>query len=266
VDIVTRLAWKKGDKDLKEFFRLAVYLADPYYLRENYDPTEQFKNPELRKAFNVIRGLRWIAHDTTMFNDFREYIWSLLFDSIFVATLPSEESHQHERALLYSSVLCSRLQHWGKEWPPEEWKSILASTQAPAEIIPIKIASPSSQENNGNMQEHSTRANENQAGKPSSQIINIVGASAFLLFGTAMIMALWWAMSLFGITFQQSLVTFILITFFAIIVFALLGLVTGPSALNAITKMFSTLFSREIRSSDKEAFPSGDTNNDKFEG
>lgn len=265
VDIVTRLAWKKDDKDLKEFFRLAVYLAEPYYLRKNYDPAEQFKNPELRKAFNVIRGLRQLAYDTTIFNDFREYIWSLLFDSVFVAALPTEENYQNERALLYGSVLCNCLQHWGEAWPPEEWKSILASTQAPAEIIPVKIALPTSKENNANLQEPSLQVAESQTKKLSPQIINIIGTSAFFAVGMILIMALLWVMSLLHSTWQQILAVVIFIILFAIIAFALLGLVKGPDALNAIMKMFSGLFNKEMKSSDKNPHP-GDAGNDKSEG
>lgn len=124
VDILTRLAWKTDDIDIKDFFRLITHLADQHCPGEDFNPTTQLKNHELRKAFHVITGLRSLAREATNFSDFREYIWGLLFDSVFVATHTAEEDPQHERSLLYGSVLCSRLQHWEEPWPPAEWMSI----------------------------------------------------------------------------------------------------------------------------------------------
>jgi CheY-like chemotaxis protein len=127
VDILTRLAWKTDDIDINEFFYLLTCLADLHYSEENPDAVNQLENHELRKAFLVVAGLRSLAREVTKFGDFREYIWSLLFDSVFVATHTAEEDPQHERSLLYCSVLCSRLQEWGKAWPPQSWASTLTS-------------------------------------------------------------------------------------------------------------------------------------------
>jgi CheY-like chemotaxis protein len=266
IDIVTRLAWKKDHKELKEPFLLITHLVDPHYPGEDSEPADLLNDPELRKAFNVISGLRQIAQDTTRFDDFREYIWSLLFDAVFVVTHTPEGDPQHERALLYGSVLCSRLQQWGKVWPPEEWKPFLAGVQGPVEIIPAKIASTSLQENSENVQEPSRKITESAIKRLPLPIMNIVGASVFIVIGTVMIMALLRVMSLSDSTWQQILAVFVFLSLLTIIALALLGLVKGPTALDAIMKMFPTLFSREIRSSDKESLPSGDTNNDKFEG
>ena len=267
VDILTRLAWKKNEKDLREFFYLLTCLADPHYFKETPDPIG-LSNKEFRKAFNVVKGLRSLAKDIAKFKDVREYTWSLLLDLVFVATYNGGEALQRERSLLYASVLCSCLQHWGSEWPPEEWKPTLAGVQTSAEIIPSGVSvADDLPAKSDSMQEIPARiTGKNEAQRLPSELTTIIGAGAFLVLETIMIVALWWAMNLFGITFLQALATFILLSLFAIIVFTLLGLVKGSDALKTIVKMFSILFNRGMRSPDKELPPPGETNNDKLEG
>lgn len=107
---------------------------------------------------------------------------------------------------------------------------------------------------------------ENQAEKPSPQMINIIGGGIFLILAITGVVILWWAMSLFGITLNNALITFILITLFAIIIFTLLGLVTGQAALNALMKMFSTLFNKGMKSTDKMSPHHRNVDNDETEG
>lgn len=122
VDILTRLAWEKDTKDLGEFFSLLVSLTDPHHFKEARYPIDGFMKKEFRKAFNVVLGIRSLAKDLTKFGDAREYIWSLLFDAVFVSAYNGEQSPQHDRSLLYASLLCTCLQNWGHKWPPVEWQ------------------------------------------------------------------------------------------------------------------------------------------------
>jgi len=122
VDIVTRLLLT--EVDLLLFHELAVVLAGPSEPIASFRPDEKLlANPEIRKALDVIAGLRSLAYELTHYSDSREYLWGLLLDALFVATEVSEES-QRERALLLGAVLCNRLWHWGEEWPRVEWEEI----------------------------------------------------------------------------------------------------------------------------------------------
>jgi hypothetical protein len=111
-------------------YELALVLVEPS------EPTAPFRqtkkllaNPETLKALNVIAGLRRLAYEMTRYPDSREYLWGLLLDALFVATLVSEKL-QRERALLLGAVLCGRLRYWGEEWPPQDWPPVGLSPNA----------------------------------------------------------------------------------------------------------------------------------------
>lgn len=124
VDIVTRLVSLPGARDsLLPFCELVTILAAPLEPSAPFRPTPRLlADPETRKALGVTAELRRLAHDVTRYTDAREYVWGLLLDALFVSTLVSEGSPQRERALLLASVLCARLQSWGNQWPPEDWR------------------------------------------------------------------------------------------------------------------------------------------------
>ncbi|MEJ2554812.1 MAG: phosphotransferase [Anaerolineae bacterium] len=121
VDIVTRLVSFPGH-DLSRLYELAVVLAKPSEPVASIRGTSGLlAEPETRKALGVVAGLRRLAYEVTHYQDSREYLWGLLLDTLFVAALAAEGAPQRERALLFGSVLCERLRHWGGEWPPEDW-------------------------------------------------------------------------------------------------------------------------------------------------
>lgn len=137
VDIATRFVPFPRD-DLSQFYKLAVVLAEPIEPTASLRPTAQLlADSESRKALDVIGGLRRLAYEVTRYSDFREYVWGLLFDALFVASLVSEESSQRDLALLLGSVLCGRLYHWGKEWPPKDWPPITWGRES-LQILDIK--------------------------------------------------------------------------------------------------------------------------------
>jgi DNA-binding NarL/FixJ family response regulator len=112
IDIITRLA-SLPENDLSRFHKLALVLTEPSAPQVPFQPRGNLQlDSETNKALDVIGGLRKIAYETTHHADFREYYWGLLFDAIFVACLASSETAQRDRTLLFSSVLCDRLQHW----------------------------------------------------------------------------------------------------------------------------------------------------------
>ena len=189
--------------------------------------TKLLKGPELRKAFNVIRGLRQIAQNITKFNDFREYVWSLLFDAVFVATHTEEGEPQHERALLYGSVLCSRLQHWGEAWPPEEWKPVLAGIQSGG-VTPAKTASSSPGENSN---PDSVQVAENNGTVRYAVVSQLPGAeSGFLASGS----------------FPDPMVDFVLVTALPEERDALLGKLPGHRQLRPTEDDIRTYFQADL--------------------
>ncbi len=110
VDIVTRLI-SVPENDLSRFYEVAVILTEPAELTASLQPTPLVaQDPEITKALGVINGLRCLACETTGCLDTREYLWGLLLDALFVASLVPQGMPQRERALLLASVLCERLE------------------------------------------------------------------------------------------------------------------------------------------------------------
>jgi hypothetical protein len=75
---------------------------------------------------DFINRLRILAREVSHFDDLREYLWGLLCHTIFVSHIYKERGKEaeHDRAMLFGSVICRRLDEWGGRhpWPPEEWK------------------------------------------------------------------------------------------------------------------------------------------------
>jgi hypothetical protein len=109
VDIVTRLV-PFPPNNLAQFYDLARVLAAPATLIAPFQTSERLQaDPGSRKTLAVIAGLRHLAYGTTQNSDSREYLWGLLLDALFVASLTPPEAPQRDRALLLSAVLCDRL-------------------------------------------------------------------------------------------------------------------------------------------------------------
>jgi hypothetical protein len=143
VDILTRLVPYLA-ADLLRIYELSVVLAG--YSDPTTPPQSRARmptDPEVHKAWEVITRLRRLAHEVTHYRDFREYLWGLLLDSVFVATLAAEGSPQRERALLLGAVLCERLSRREEEWPPREWPQLgweetpQRPVTAPRETYPV---------------------------------------------------------------------------------------------------------------------------------
>lgn len=112
VNILNRLAQFQPE-ELPIFYQLVCHLINAI-LPDNTLPDALTHHPEASKALGVIKTLRQLAWQKAGPFEKREYLWGLLFDSVFSATLqaPDTKQHQalHERTLLLGSLLCERLE------------------------------------------------------------------------------------------------------------------------------------------------------------
>jgi DNA-binding NarL/FixJ family response regulator len=141
-DIFTRLALVSPE-DLSPLYELAVVLSAPASTAAPLQETPAIQqNIEANKAFQLLKALRRIAHKQTRYTDYREYLWGLLLDSLFVASLLPADNMRRTKALLLASVICGRLDHWNaNRWPPHNWPPVAGLM--PNEAQPTSTASES---------------------------------------------------------------------------------------------------------------------------
>lgn len=112
VDILTRLV-APGRVDLAAFYDLAKAVADPTVPGAPISPpATRGDNSEMSKALRTVERLRTMAHQLIGVEDLREYLWGVLLDALFVASLRATPAIQRDRALILSAVLCRRLERW----------------------------------------------------------------------------------------------------------------------------------------------------------
>jgi hypothetical protein len=112
VNILNRLAQFQPE-ELPIFYQLVCHLISAI-LPDNTLPDALTHHPEASKALGVIKTLRQLAWQKAGAFEKREYLWGLLFDSVFSTTLPGPDTKQHqalhERTLLLGSLICERLE------------------------------------------------------------------------------------------------------------------------------------------------------------
>jgi GAF domain-containing protein len=118
VDILTRLL-ELAEVDYTGFYELLICLAEPSTPDSPLKTTLRIKGDRhLLKALEVITGLRQLVGEVTPCSDFREYLWGLLMDAIYVASMNLKEPGlQQKKALFLGSIFCERLKNWGGNWP-----------------------------------------------------------------------------------------------------------------------------------------------------
>ncbi len=118
VDLVTRLA-EVCEENYLGLYELCVCLTEPSTPGSHLKTTANINgNEKICKALLVIDGIRQMANQVTNYSDFREYLWGLLADSIYVAFINLDKRKpQQEKALLFGSIISLRLECWGQEWP-----------------------------------------------------------------------------------------------------------------------------------------------------
>jgi CheY-like chemotaxis protein len=123
-DLLNRLP--DGSDNYPEFFNLWLTAIQPAELAPLPLPEQIPAHPEFHKAIQTVSLLRKLAQQCTEISDFRQYLWGLLFNALFRATIiTKDENHKKSqmRALMLASIICHRLEHWDESWPPAEWKT-----------------------------------------------------------------------------------------------------------------------------------------------
>jgi len=127
-DIINRL----GEHSLNplEYMKMYIFILKHKKI-QNFEDLEILtvsENKHIKKALQTISILRSLAFQRTGISDVREYVFGLLFNTVFRATIahnkfPQRGQHQ---ALMLASIICHRLDHWDELWPPLEWDTIFA--------------------------------------------------------------------------------------------------------------------------------------------
>lgn len=108
VDILTRLV-PLDQIDDAHYLDLLTKLYAPWAVASSGAETAStFAQPDLQKAYAVVRGLRTLAYDLVKYRD-EEYLWSVLLDALFVVSISAADIWQRRRALLLSAVVCNAL-------------------------------------------------------------------------------------------------------------------------------------------------------------
>jgi len=123
LDILLRLSQLRRD-DFAGLYELSVWAARPKSLTAMPAPRPEAA-PAVVKTMQVIAGLRRLAAQCSGATDTQPYLWGLLLNALFRASLQTMRGQtQHlRRALMLSSILCHRLDCWTRRWPPAGWNS-----------------------------------------------------------------------------------------------------------------------------------------------
>jgi hypothetical protein len=126
-DIITRIACAKDV--FPSFYHFCVTVAGARVIDDPVFATPSFDD-ETRKLLEVIEVIRRLAVQCTGITDFRQYLLGLYFNTIFRATITSQEHKSNRemkelRAWMLASILSYRLAAWDAPWPPEQWNRMM---------------------------------------------------------------------------------------------------------------------------------------------
>ena len=112
VDIYTRLA-ADSFLDWEILHELATILVASPQPSSILQPTLMLSiYSEATKALAVINEVRQLAVAVTPYADQRQYLWAVLLDALYVASMRSIDERQRQRALLYAAIICERLDNF----------------------------------------------------------------------------------------------------------------------------------------------------------
>ena len=127
-DIVNRMAC--GRDDFPSFYFLCLAVSGMKEIGDNslFEGQHFTWDDDTEKLLKTVAVIRKLARQSTGIVDAREYLISLLFNTIFRATIipPKTQEKNQQRALMLASMLCYRIEHWDDAWPPETWNNLLA--------------------------------------------------------------------------------------------------------------------------------------------
>ena len=108
VDIYTRLA--DSFLEWETLHELTTILVAAPQLNSILQPTLPLSmHPEATKALAVIQAVRRLAATVAPYADQREYLWALMLDALYVASVRSIDARQRQRAILLAGMICERL-------------------------------------------------------------------------------------------------------------------------------------------------------------
>jgi hypothetical protein len=144
--------------------------------------------------------------------------------------LAEEFSNKWWRGLIFSSILCARLKHWGREWPPEGWHALELRAENTESVETVR----------DEYQEISLAKRpvmEDKVSSPRDLVARLAGAGISFLLGLMVVLFLWQGMQYSNLDLDDHIATLLYLAFFTILAFALLGLVKGPDAIDALLKL-----------------------------
>lgn len=124
-DIINRL--ESHNQNISSFYKLCLTVVGQSSLQEFELHEMECRDPDVQKALQAISVLRSLAGQCTGIVDAKQYLFGLLFNTIFRATIIKDGTHRQSqlRALMLASIICHRLDHWDEPWPPLEWGTFL---------------------------------------------------------------------------------------------------------------------------------------------
>jgi hypothetical protein len=131
VDILTRLL-RPAVVSETQYLKFIIQLYSSRHLKIEPEKLASLKlTPEYTKALMVVKKLRLLAEQVTGYTDFREYLWGVLLDAVYVACWkPSEENREAQEiqirlAKILGSAICYKLESGSSNWVPRKIKEFL---------------------------------------------------------------------------------------------------------------------------------------------
>ena len=99
--------------DLRKLYQFEAYLLNAKYFDDRPTLPSSFREPELRKAFEVVQGIRYIAGKLIgVTSSMLDYYQGLYLQTLAIINLRHITPQKKRHAYLAASLLCERLERW----------------------------------------------------------------------------------------------------------------------------------------------------------